>query len=204
MLTQKINSQTFCLKDIAHIMNGTTFYVCLISAFSARKAALSSILKIGLKAWRSDNNKVITMYESSPYQSQSEIWYRGAVRGHQRRHLRRYLEVRGRSDQKITKCGLKLERRNPVPQINKKTSLSATNSQERHEETRSRRTTESPMTRKASQTEDLTACTGHPVPTIKSWDADSGLETKEECDILCARSIPFKEKVDERLRTILN
>ena len=79
-----------------------------------------------------------------------------------------------------------------------------TNSQERHEEPRSRATTVSPMTRKPSQTEDLTACTGYPVPTIKSWDAGRGLETEEECDILCARSIPFKEQVDERLRFFLN
>ena len=58
------------------------------------------------------------------------------------------------------------------------------------------------MTQKPSQTEDLTACTVY--PTTKSWDAGSGLETKEECDILSARSISFKEKVYERLRIILN
>ena len=32
----------------------------------------------------------------------AESWYRGAVRDHQRRHLRRYLQARGNSDQKIT------------------------------------------------------------------------------------------------------
>ena len=79
-----------------------------------------------------------------------------------------------------------------------------TNSQERHEEARSRATTGSPMTRKPSQTEDLTACMGYPVPTTKSWHAGSGLETKEECGILSARSISFIEKVDERLRIVLN
>ena len=92
--------------------NVTTFYVCSISAFSALKAALSSVLKIAQKAWRSDNKK------SSPNRSQSEIWYRGAVRGHQRSHLRRYLQAQGNSDQKITKKGVKLERRNPVQLIN--------------------------------------------------------------------------------------
>ena len=79
-----------------------------------------------------------------------------------------------------------------------------TNSEERHEEARSRATTGSPMTQKASQTEDLTACTGHPVPTMKSWDAGIGLETKEECDILSTLLTSFKEKVDERLRIMLN
>ena len=32
----------------------------------------------------------------------------------------------------------------------------------------------------------------------------NGLETKEECNVLSARSISFKEKVDERLRAMLN
>ena len=41
-----------------------------------------------------------------------------------------------------------------------------TNSQERCEEARSRGTTGSPMTRKPSQTEDLTACTGYLVFTF--------------------------------------
>ena len=60
------------------------------------------------------------------------------------------------------------------------------------------------MTQKPSQSEDLTACTFVPVPTVKSWDAGSGLETKEECDALSARSISFKENVEERLRIILD
>ena len=85
--------QTSSLFDISHVMHGTTFYVCLILAFSALKAALSSILKSALKLWQRDNKKVIMMKESSPNQSQSEIWYRGAVRCHQRRHLRRYLQA---------------------------------------------------------------------------------------------------------------
>ena len=75
-----------------------------------------------------------------------------------------------------------------------------TNSQERHEEARSRTTTGSPMTQKPSQTEDLTACTGYPAPTIKSWDAGIGLETKKECDILSAHSMSSQEEVDEWLR----
>ena len=79
-----------------------------------------------------------------------------------------------------------------------------TNSQERHEETRSRATTGSPMIQKPSQIEDLTACTVYPVPTTKSWDAGSGLETKEDCDILFPLPISFREKVDERLRVVLN
>ena len=79
------------------------------------------------------------------------------------------------------------------------------NSHERHEDTRSRATTWSPMTREPSHTaENPTTCTGRPVPTVESWDAGSGVETKEECDILSAHSISFKEKVDERLRIILN
>ena len=89
-------------KDISHVMNGTTFDVCSISDFSALKAALRSILKIALKVWPSDNKEVTTMNESSPHQSQLEIWYRGAVRGHQRRHFRRDLQTRGNSGQKIT------------------------------------------------------------------------------------------------------
>ena len=39
--------------------------------------------------------------------------------------------------------------------------------------------TGSPMTRNPSQTEDLTVCTGNPVSTIESGDADIGLETKK-------------------------
>ena len=60
------------------------------------------------------------------------------------------------------------------------------------------------MTQKPSQTEDLTACTGYPAPTIKSWDAGIGLETKKECDILSAHSMSSQEEVDEWLRIILN
>ena len=60
------------------------------------------------------------------------------------------------------------------------------------------------MTREPSQTtENPTTCRGRPVPTTKSWDAGSGLETKEECNILSARSISLKEKVNERLRIVL-
>ena len=40
MWTPGINSQTFWLKDTSHVMNGTTFCFCSISAFSALKAAL--------------------------------------------------------------------------------------------------------------------------------------------------------------------
>ena len=61
------------------------------------------------------------------------------------------------------------------------------------------------MTREPSKIiENLTTCTGRTVSTIKSWDAGSGLETKEECNILTARSISLEGKVDERVRTILN
>ena len=79
-----------------------------------------------------------------------------------------------------------------------------TTSQESHEDTRSRATTGSPMTREPIQPEDPTACMGRFVRSIKSWDAGSDLETKEECNRLSARSISFKEKVDGRLRIILN
>ena len=38
------------------------------------------------------------------------------------------------------------------------------------------------MTRELSQTsENPTACTSRPVPTIESWDAGNGLETKRDC-----------------------
>ena len=40
MLTPGINSQTFWLKDTSHVMNGTTFCVCSISAYSVLNAAL--------------------------------------------------------------------------------------------------------------------------------------------------------------------
>ena len=61
------------------------------------------------------------------------------------------------------------------------------------------------MTQKPSQTKDLTACTGNPVPTDKSWDAGDGLETKEERDILSDHSsISFKEEVDESLIEEIN
>ena len=60
------------------------------------------------------------------------------------------------------------------------------------------------MAQKPSQTKDLTACKGHPVPTIQRWNAGIGMETKEECDILSAILLSFKEKVDERLRIMLN
>ena len=101
---------------------------------------------------------------------------------------------------------MKLKRGNPVPIINNKKILikrdRVTNSQARHEETRSRATTGSPMTRKPSQTEDLTTCTGRPVFAIKSWDAGSGLETKEECDILSNRTIVSDTEQDEEEQLI--
>ena len=57
-----------------------------------------------------------------------------------------------------------------------------TNSQERHQDIRSRATPRSPKTRELSQTsENPTACTKHPVRTIESWDAGNGLETKRDC-----------------------
>ena len=75
-----------------------------------------------------------------------------------------------------------------------------TNSQERYEEARSRGTTGPPMTRNPSQTEDLTGCTGHLVPTFLlgcwQWLGDG-------YRIHSAR-ISFKEQVDERLRIFLN
>ena len=38
------------------------------------------------------------------------------------------------------------------------------------------------MARELSQTsENPTACTGRPVPTIENWDAGNGLETKRDC-----------------------
>ena len=79
------------------------------------------------------------------------------------------------------------------------------NSQERREDSRARATTGSPRTRAPSQsTEDTTTCTGRSVPTIESRDAGSASETKEECNILSARSTSLKENVDERLRTMPN
>ena len=57
-----------------------------------------------------------------------------------------------------------------------------TNSQVRHQEIRSRASPRSPMTLELSQTsENPTACTSRPVPTIESWDAGTGLETKRDC-----------------------
>ena len=66
------------------------------------------------------------MKGSSRSQSQLEIWYREAVRSNQRLHLRRYLQARGHSDPKITKWGMKQERWDPVPIIEKKALLSTT------------------------------------------------------------------------------
>ena len=40
--------------------------------------------------------------------------------------------------------------------------------------------------------------------TIKSRDIGVGLETREEYDILSARSISLKKKVDGKLRIFLN
>ena len=59
------------------------------------------------------------------------------------------------------------------------------NSLEMHEDSRSRATTGSPMTRELSQTtENPTTCTGRPVPTIENWDAGNGLETKRDRDTM--------------------
>ena len=70
--------------------------------------------------------------------------------------------------------------------VNQKESLvehdRVTISQERHQDIRSRATPRSPMTRKLSQiTENPTTCIGRPVPTIHSWDAGNGMETKRVC-----------------------
>ena len=41
------------------------------------------------------------------------------------------------------------------------------------------------MTREPSQTTEIpSTCTGRPVPTMKSWDAGSGVETKRDCGII--------------------
>ena len=90
------------------------------SDFTVLKVALITILKIALKPWPRDNKKVISMKESSPNRSQWEIWCAGpstTPSSTVSSSLRN-------SDQKITKWGLKLERRHPVTIINQKTSVS--------------------------------------------------------------------------------
>ena len=99
--------------------------LCNISLFSSQ-GALRSFLKIALRPWRKNNKKEITMKGSSPDRIQSEIWYRRAVRSHQRRHLRRNLQAQGCSDPKITNWGMQQERWEPVPTIKKKALLSTT------------------------------------------------------------------------------
>ena len=60
------------------------------------------------------------------------------------------------------------------------------------------------MTREPSQTtENPTTCTGRPVPTVDSWDAGNGLETKRDCGIIhhaivCDSEEPLEETlIDE-------
>ena len=106
------------------------------------------------------------MQVSSLTQSQLEIWYRGAVRAHQRRHLRWHLQARGYSDPKNTKWGMKQERWDPVPIIKKKALLS---------------TTELRTPKRGTWISDREQHRGRPVPTIEGWDAGTGLETKWDC-----------------------
>ena len=65
----KINSQTFWLDEISHVMNGTTFCVCSTTAFSVLTPALKPALKIALRPRRRDCRKVMTS-GSSPNQNQ--------------------------------------------------------------------------------------------------------------------------------------
>ena len=72
---------------------------------------------------------------------------------------------------------------NPAHIIKKESFIErdqVTNSQERHQDIRSRATTRSRMTREPSQTtENPTTCTGRFVPIIEIWDAGNVLETKK-------------------------
>ena len=201
ILTRYVDSKNR-LEDISHVMNGTTFYVCSILAFSALKAALRSILKIALKLCRRDHKKCDyderVVAKSKPVRNLLSRICTGpsttpfsTVSSCPGKFVSEDREMRFE-----TKTG-KPSSNNQQENLNK--PYPATNSQERHEETRSRATTELPMTQKPSQTEDFTACTFYFVPTIKSWDADSGLKTKEDCDILSARSLSSTEEVDEHL-----
>ena len=140
--------------------------------FSAFEAALSSILKIALTQWRRDNKKVITMKrvvaKSKPIRNlvsrscagpsttpSSTVFSSPETFGTKDHEMRFETRTEKPSSNNQQESIIKRDR--------------VTNSQERFEEARSRSTTGSPMTRKPSQTEDLTTCTGHPVPTIESW-----------------------------------
>ena len=89
-----------------------------------------------------------------------------------------------------------------------------TNSQVRHFDARLKASTVSPMAWGLSRTKNSQASTGHPViknskastglPVIKNLVTDTDLEAIEECNILSAASISFRERVNERLRAILN
>ena len=114
---------------------------------------------------------LIMMKESSSNRSESEIWYRGAARGHQRRHLRRYLQVRWKIRIKSS--------RNEVWNENGEFRFIE-------------------LSREAwgGQIEGHNGVV-HDTETESNWRSQ---ETKEECDILSAHSISFKEAVDESLK----
>ena len=77
-----------------------------------------------------------------------------------------------------------------------------TNSQVMNLDARSKNSMGSPMTWEPSRTKNSKANTGHSV--IKNLVTDIDLEAKEECNILSVCSISFTEKVNKRLRAMLN
>ena len=72
-LTPKTNSQTCWPREISHVMNGTIFCVCLISAIS--------VLPIVLKRCRKEHKKMQVKKESLQNQSRRWFWSRDTAQG---------------------------------------------------------------------------------------------------------------------------
>ena len=172
-------------------MNGTTFYVCLISEFAAliccaefnsqnRSKGMAERQQEGdydervvakSKPVRNLVSRSCAVPSTTPSSTVSSSPGIFGSENHEMRYESRAAKP-GSSNQRES-----LIKRDRV-----------TNSQGSHQDIRSRAISRSPLTRGPSQTtKNPSTCTCRPVCTVESWDVGNGLETKEECDELSSR-----------------
>ena len=152
---QESNSQTFWPRDVS--LNGTIFCVCAILAFSALKGALSSVLKnwsetIAKRQHEGDYDERVVAKSKSVINLVSGSCAEPSTTPSST--VSSSLGIFGSEDHEI-----RYETRTVRPSSNhQKESLiehdRVTNSQERHQDIRSRTTPRSPMTRELSQTSE--------------------------------------------------
>ena len=196
-LTPGINSLTFWLKELSHVMNGTTFWICSIAAFSA--------LKIAPKPWRREKKEGDYVAKSKPVRHLVSI-----------RHSRSSTAPSTTSSwspvnfvSKDHEVKFEESAEQPAAQYTKEDLTKGDelkeHSQVRYEDENSMSSAGAPAKWGSDQTLNSERGAGKPViRRSKTSTTEFGLITTTRGNILSAESISFRNKVDERVRAILN